>query len=303
MTQDLQKPTLLAFDAFSDYLRAALAWLKKTGRGSQRQVARSLGLKSPATLTMIAKGQRQPSMMTLRRFERLLQWTATEKLYAETQLLRSKAPTEAERQACDKSLASLRTSPAQRSVLINSDLFIQTWYAATILEMFHLKDFRADAAWIAARLDHKVTPAQVKDVLELMLALGLIVDDGDGVFHLASSHFFTPTGVPRRAVRTFHDSMLKRAGDALRNHPLDRRFFASQTLAVKSDCLPDAKAYLNKVLDEFTERFCEKGGDEVYHCSLQFFRLTAPSAAPDPCLNFTPPPGMIAPTPIGGQTP
>ena len=279
LTCPADRPSVMQFDAFAPYLEAVLANLrqnvKATGAGSAslRKIASGLGIKSPATLTMLSRGQRQPSVLMLRRLSRYFSWTASELLYAETLLAKAKATTAVESDRCQAELTSLRGNPAHRSTVINADLFTSTWYASIILEMFHLKDFRADPGWITERLDQDVTPKQVADILGVMQALGLLVAE-NGQLRPATTHFTTPSEVARKSLRNFHSAMLKRADKALRLQTIEERFFASQTLAIAASRVAEAKVHLDQMLDEFANKYAAPSGDEVYHCAVQFFRTT-----------------------------
>lgn len=172
-------------------------------------------------------------------------------------------------------LARLRKDREIRQ--LEGDVFavIADWYHLALLELFDLRRYEDDPAWIARTLG--VSLSETTTAIERLIRLGLLRRDGTRL-ERCSDRNFAPPGVSRDAMRKFHKQVLSKAADALVLQHSDEREFGAWMFAIDKSRLPEAK----EMLREFQRRFCRQmgtdAGDDVYCFATQLFRLTTPGS-------------------------
>lgn len=275
-------PSVYDYTCFSTYVAAYIKGRKAVEKTfSFRKLSLKMGLASPSTLAMVASGRRAPTTKMLHKFAHAIRLSKNELDYAETLIQLQKSADARERGLYAERLRQLK--PGAETVVIALDTFefIANWYHIAILEMTSLADFSGDPAALAARLGGRITEAQAEDAVERLLRLGLLKKDPDGALRKTSLSFKSPSGIPNTAIRKFHSEMLDLAKGALTEQSVDERYIAGQTMTIRKDKLPEAKRLIQEFLEKMRSLVPEEAaGDETYHLGLQYFRLTAPAAAP-----------------------
>ena len=154
--------------------------------------------------------------------------------------------------------------------------YLSTWYLPAIRELALCADFEPDPSWIAARLRPKITVAQARDALELLLALGMLANC-DGTIRPAEVSVATPHEVSGLALHNYHRQMLDRAHDSIVGVLAAERHLCGVTVAIPASLVPRLK----RELDTFQERLlalCDQrapDAERVYQLELLLFPLSA----------------------------
>jgi uncharacterized protein (TIGR02147 family) len=152
---------------------------------------------------------------------------------------------------------------------------ISNWYHLPIREMVRLPAFRPDPAWISRNLTFKVGVREVAQALRSLSELGLVALDANGRMTVAEGRLNTGDDVANEAVKRHHEEMLENARAALRMVPVEKREITSQSIAISSAKLAQAKELIRQFQDKFSQLMeDEVGGDVIYQLQMQFFPLT-----------------------------
>ena len=252
---------MMEYESYQDFLKAEL--LKRTQlnpRYSQRAFANLLGL-SPGALSEILKGKRK------------LTYKAAKKIALALNL--NKNETEDFLKLID--IENGETPPEKdiESTQLTKDIFeiVSNWYCFAILNLADTEGFRWNYAYIAKRLG--IGHFQAKDAIERMIKVGLIKETKNGL-KASEELVISPDGVPSRAIRQYHHSMLEKAQEALETQPIDKRDIRGASMAINPKYLDK----IRKEVFEFQKQLVDKYGSEkgkkteVYHLETALFSLT-----------------------------
>jgi uncharacterized protein (TIGR02147 family) len=273
-------PVAARFDvyAFFDYralLRAYYEERKRIGRGfSYRAFARKAGLKSPNHLKRVIDGERNLTAEMAERFARACGFEGEEVSYFRELVAFNEAKTEVERSARYRKLSAFRGyRKAHRLAAAEAD-YCASWYIPAIRELTARSDFREDPAWVAKQLVPPIKPTQARAALDTLLALGLLVREGDT---LRAGEQIVTTGAETRGIHivTYHRAMMQRASEAMTVIPKTQRDISSLTLALGRGGLE----LLKHRIQEFRRELLglEQTGesvDQIVQVNLQLFPLS-----------------------------
>ncbi len=277
MSEALLKPiSITQFTSFGQYLQAVFASLREESSSfSLEKFCRESGLKSKSVVSMYAQGKRFPSPKSLAKLGQYLHWTSQDLEFASLLIASERAGEAASHiNYFTKRLDSLRPLSNDTKLINDHAALLSNWFTCSVHEMFHLKDFRADPTWISHRLGGTVTPRDVLIALETLEQLKLIARDDQIGWRLLEPYWEIPSGMPSKHIRSFHRMMLTRGARALEHDLIQDRFFVGQTVAIKESDLPEAKRFIDEMMDKFTKRFFCQDSDQVFHCAAHFFPLT-----------------------------
>jgi uncharacterized protein (TIGR02147 family) len=276
-------PDIYAYLDYRVYLREWFAARKAANpRFSHRAFVRRAGRASPSALLHVMEGKRDLSAQGVADFSRALGLRSEEAGFfaALVDLGQATHPDERAR-AWDRVSATRRFREARRLEGDGME-YLSAWYYPAVRELSLCDGFRAEPEWIAGHLRPKVTPAQARKALDLLLSMGLLERREDGSVIATQASVVTPHEVAGLAAFNFHKAMCERGLHALSDFPYPERHYCAVTVAIPADLLPRLK----QELDAFQERLLDlcdgdtRPKDRVFQANLQLFPLTTPVDAP-----------------------
>ena len=229
--------------------------MSKNPRYGQRAFAKSLGI-SPGALSEILSGKRNLSAKKASQLADKLGYTSVERDYFLSLVLGN---------------VSLELQKFSEKNLTH-EMFqvISNPHCFNILNLIDCEGFTWDAIWIARKLG--IQKAQVEQAIEQMIRVGLIEKRGP---HLVASEdfVFAPEGVPSRAIKDYHKSILESAIVSLEEQDLETREISGVTFAIE----PSKMSQLKKEIKDFQTHIVEKysGGrpTRVVHLESVLFKV------------------------------
>jgi len=260
---------------YRQFLRQRFAHLKKTRALTHRAFSKKAGFSSPNFLKLVIEGQRNLTEKSIPKISQALELDARESEFFSHLVRFNQAKRVEEKAAVYEQLKLLRRDlPLQRLEHSQFDYF-NHWYAVAIRELIGLKDFREDAEWIAAKLRHEVSPAQVRRSLRLLERLGLVHRDKTGHLRQEQAPLSSGDEVSSLGAYRFHQNMMEKAKQALRDTPAPLRDISSVTVAVTQDTSERIKQKIRQFRKEILSMVEDEGRAEaVYQMNIQFFNLT-----------------------------
>lgn len=244
-----------------------------TGTFSFRLMARKLNLRSPSQLTMVARGEREPSTLLLLKLGEYFRLSEEEKGYLSAITGLRKAQTLPEKRHFAGAIGKHRLRCQDLILELAHLRFLSNWYMFAILSATDLANFDATPAIIAAQLGQGITAKQVSDAIELMQNLGLLARDDSGRLYRTTANIRTPANFPDAVIQNHHQSMCELAKEAVTSQAVDERYFSSTMVAIPHDKMELA----GRLISEFRTRFVGEmtGGrmDRVYHLGVHFFKV------------------------------
>ncbi len=274
----MDRPALIGYENFRDYLRDWYLWMKECKPGfSYRTFSRWAGFKSPNQLQLIIQGKRNITPETLPIFVKILKLTRRERSYFELLVHLNQATTAEAKAGFLKQLTTYFKH-------VGNDLkhsqyeYLMKWFYPVIRELMTVAQIKPDRHAIARRVGHGVTPRQVDEALEKLLLLGLLVRDGPN--RLKQADAIVTTGEETTAVASYfyHEQMTRLALEALAQQLPAERNFSGITLACREEDVAEISQILSdcrRQILSYLESRSRAPDDHVYQLNLQFFRVTA----------------------------
>lgn len=269
-------PDVFQYVSYRRYLSDWYAARKRADRRfSHRLFARRAGAASPSLLAEVIAAKRNLSPAMVEGFVRALGLQGSAMAFFGDLVALDQGETEAERNAAWERIAAHRRFRSARPIEGAAFAYLSSWYVPATRELALRPDFRADPEWVARTLEPRIAPAQAREALETLRALGLLVER-DGRTVPADTSVATAHQVQGLAVHNYHRQMLERARAAIEAVPSIERHLVGVTVAVPEALVPALK----RELDAFQERLlhlCDEhaaGAERVYQIELCLFPLS-----------------------------
>ena len=173
-------------------------------------------------------------------------------------------------------LQSRRLQQRQPLRAANAEYFAR-WYHIPIREMVGLKGFREDAAWIARRLGHDISPQEVKAAIERMLQLGLLQRDANGKLRQSDTLVTPDSSLAVSALKDCHRHLLSKGSEALEKQRAARREISGITIPVSGKLREEMRRKIIEFRREMLRlSAAASDAEDVYQLNIQFFALTEP---------------------------
>ena len=253
-------------------------------RYSHRLFARKAGHKNPSLLLLVIQGKRNLSPTNVAGFARALGLNADQSRFFAHLVQLGQATTQEEQNAAWEYISASRRFRDARALDGQGFEVISRWYHSAIHELARRDDFAADPAWVARTLRPRITTAQARAALDLLLSLGMLVPDAQKRVAPADVSLKTAHEVAGLAARNYHDGMLDLARQSIAGSARDERHLAAVTVCIPRSLIPTLK----REIDAFQERLldlCDGATDDreqVYQAHLALFPLSEPPASGEP---------------------
>jgi uncharacterized protein (TIGR02147 family) len=261
-------------------LRDYYARMKARRRGfSHRAFSRRAGLGSPNHLKRVMDGARNLTHEMAGRFAQAMGLEGDEADYFVQLVQFGQARTSRERSAAYAKLASFTAYRRTRKLDLAHAAYHSTWYIPVVRELAGRRDFRAEPAWIAARLFPPIKPAEARAALRTLLEIRLLEAQPDG--RVVQSSPLVSTGPEMHAlhIAEYHRTMMARAAASIDLVASERRDISALTLLVSGSGLRRVKQKIQRFRRELLRLALEEvEATQVIQVNFQLFPL---SVAPD----------------------
>jgi uncharacterized protein (TIGR02147 family) len=267
---------IFAFLDYRAFLRETYAAKKAEGRGfSFRAFSQRAGLGAPNHLKRVMDGDRNLGADVALRYARALALDADESAYFCDLVTFNQAKTDVERNAALHRLSSSRGYRRANKLELAQATYHANWYLPAIREMALLPDFRADPAWVAARLLPPISAAEAGRALDTLFELGLLQRDPEGRVTQGEALVTTGSEAFGLHVRNYHRAMLERAAEAMQVVPPPERDISSLTFCADDEALRAIKQRIQSFRRELIDWLADRPQcTRVVQLNFQVFPLT-----------------------------
>ena len=260
---------------YREFLRAYYELKKAQKPGlSLRAFSRRAGLKSPNYLKLVIDGDRNLTQ------ERALRFAEAAGLHGESVdyfcslVALNQARSATERELQYSRLRAFRRYRETHKLDAAQEAYHAHWYVPAIRELCARADFVDDPKWIARTLLPPITPAQARQAIAALCALGLLVRGEDGRLRQAEPLIETPDVPLGHQVVRYHREMMRLASEALERVPREDREIASLTLCISQRALLELKGELERIEQQLLQRFPSEDAERVVQVNFQMFPLS-----------------------------
>lgn len=242
---------------------------------SIRMWSKQLGFKSPATLNMILRGHRNPGIEAQEKLAQYFKFSGREKEYF-YELVRLERFRDNEEIRFNILKRIQKLNPNDDFKIIDFDLFsiISNWYVYAIREMINSKNFKEGPQWIANKLNNVITVAQVKEALNSLERSGMVERADNGRLKVTNAQISTPFDIANEAGKCFHEEMISKAKESIRNCSPDKRDISAITFNMDLNDLEAFKKDIIKFRRSLYRKYENLKADNTYQLNIQLFPLT-----------------------------
>jgi uncharacterized protein (TIGR02147 family) len=266
---------IFAYFGYRAFLRDAYADLKQRQAGfSYRWFARRAGMTSPNFLKLVIDGKRNLSAASTERFATALELSSNETAFFRELVGFGQARSAAEKNRHFERIGAYRQHRAVCALERHQFEYLSHWWYPAIRELVACEGFVEDAEWIAGRLVPAITPAQARQALDLLHALGFVERDERGRLRQRTPMLSTGPEVRSLAVGNFHRQMMERAAASIDLVDRDLRDISGVTIALSPEAFQRVK---QKIVELRAELLAVSAGDDrptrVVQVNFQLFPL------------------------------
>ncbi len=249
---------------------------RKTGRSaiSYRYLARKAGVNSSAFFKFIIEGKRNLTKQTILKTATALKLNDRETEYFENLVFFNQAKTVKEK---DYFFARLiQHQKSMKAARVGEDYYeyYSAWYHCVIRELAVMLDVKEDWERLARLVKPRITAKQVKQSVQLLLALGFLKKDNDRYVQ-TEPIVSTGYGIKAHQVIQFQIDMLKNAMEAFNNSSERQRLNSSTTFGISGGLY----AQFVEIIRDFRSKLMELARHDehpevVYQLNLNFFPVS-----------------------------
>ncbi len=154
--------------------------------------------------------------------------------------------------------------------------YFSQWYNPVVRELVALRPVtRKNADSLCQFITPRVSPAQLRKSLSLLLELGLIREQKDGILVRCNRSVTTGEGWHSVTIHTYQRAILEQAKKALESIPREQRDISTITMSVSSSRFAQIQEKIRKLRAELRDMAAEeKQADRVYQCTFAVFPFT-----------------------------
>ena len=227
---------VFAYFDYRSFLRDAYTDLKERQPGfSFRWFARRAGMTSPNFLKLVMDGKRNLTADSTGRFAAALGLSSQETEFFRELVGFNQAKSAADKNRHFERIGAYRQHRAVCALERHQFEYLSRWWYPAIRELVACEGFVEDEEWIGQRLVPPISPAQARQALDLLLALGFLERDGDGRLRQREQLLSTGPEVRSLAVGNFHRQMMERAAASIELVERELRDISGVTVALSPE--------------------------------------------------------------------
>ena len=268
------KPDIFDYLSYREFMKDFYTKAKEHTRGmSFRKLSKQSGFSSPNFYKLVMENQRNLSVEAAERVAAALKLKPDEASFFMALVDFDQAENRTKKnESFERISASRHFRKAGR---IEPDFFeyLSHWYYPTIREMTARADFHLDATWIAQELSPPIPVEDVERALEVLLRLGYIVEEEEGV-RRGDASLTTGHEVNSLAIVNYHHQMIERGAESIERIPREYRDISALTMCVRPEQVPELKRRVHafrETLMALTDPI--EDPTTVYQLNIQLFPL------------------------------
>ncbi len=266
-------PEIFGYLDYRAYLKDWYEARKKKEKGfSYRVLAREVGYRSHAFFSLVLQRRSNISMEVAMGFANCIGLVGLEREYFLLLVSCNQEELPSQRRILFQRLQELNGTPAA-TLREDQDAFLASWRHAALREMLAILPFQGGEAQWGERMIPPATANEVRQSLDLLLALGLAHRTARGVVR-TDPRLFTGTNYTEAATRGFMQQVHELGGEALERFPRAERHHGWATLSVSEATLETMRAELRALVQRFlTLAEKDDAPDRVMQLNLELFPL------------------------------
>lgn len=268
-----KKPYIYDFSDFRAFLEAYYEFLKsKAPKLSKRQWSANIhySLADGSQISRVINGRKNATSSLVKKLIEYFGYTGTEKEYFQDLVAFNQSISPKEKTRLFEKLSQYKNSFA-RQMDRREYKFFKEWYFPPIWSFLSTHPRISDAKHIAKVLEHKVSVPEVKQALEIMLELGLIVKVANG-YKVTGEHVSTPEELKDITLMEYNKQFLQKSLERLDEVPAESRQYNTMVISCSKQGFEEIKTALQKFQNTIRMIVSQdQEENQVYALGMQLF--------------------------------
>jgi uncharacterized protein (TIGR02147 family) len=248
---------------------------KKDSYFSYRYFSNKAGFSSPNFLKLVIEGKRNLTNASIAKVSKGFGFSKQERESFEALVFMNQAKDYEQKNHYLKKVMSIKGYNNIRRIEKKSYEYFSKWYNLAIRETVMFRGRNLTAEQIAGILNPKITTREAEKSINLLMEIGLIRKDKDGLWEQSDPALTTGPEVQSLAIANLHREMLRLATESIERYPADKRDITALTLRVNSGDMEELKRRIAHFRKELLESaLVEEDTDQVIQVNIQAFPLT-----------------------------
>jgi uncharacterized protein (TIGR02147 family) len=162
--------------------------------------------------------------------------------------------------------------PQYQQITLDVFSLLSDWYHYGILSLLDIPKTKFEARWIAKKLG--ISQIQAKMAMDRLKRLNLIHKQ-NGKWLQSGQHFKVENTISTGATRKYHEQILNKAIESLKNDPIEVRDFSAMTMAIDPKMIPYAieriRSFRRKLMQDLESKSSPKA---VYNLAVQIYPVS-----------------------------
>ena len=277
-SRDHSPPNLFDYFDYREYLHDYYQHHKRRNPAySYRLFARKAKLGSPNYLKLVVDGKRRITDRTLFQFARGLGLNRDEEKYFRELVMYQEVSDPDSKELHLRSLLKYQEKQRTPTPLKAEKIkFLLDWHHAVIRELVSTKDFKEDPAWVAKRLGNKITEAQAKESIDLLVRLQILNRGPNGRLEQREPLLTSSDEVPSHVIRSLHRTYLRKAINSIFAVPMEKRELSGLVLSIPNHRMKEIKEEIKEFRKKLNRKYgLDRDADEVFFVGLYLFPVTS----------------------------
>lgn len=272
----MKKPLVFEYLDYRIFLKDMYAYRKKKDQYfSYRQFSGKAGFASPNFLKLVIDDQRNLSPASILKIAKGFGIKGTQRDFFENLVLMNQAQEHEQRNYYYQKMISISGFKKIHKIAKSQYQYFSKWYYPVIREMIRFNGGNLSAEQVARLLRPKISIAEAKSGINLLVRLGLIQKNADDQWELIEDNISTGPEVKSLVVANFHKEMLRLAGESIDGVPAVKRDISALTLCINRERFSELKsriiAFRKELLDLADS---DQDPDQVIQVNIQLFPLS-----------------------------
>lgn len=273
-TEEKKLPKIFDYTDYRKYLRDYYASMKSTtSYFSHRYFAQKAGIRSPNFLKNVMEGKKNLTKESALKFAKALGLRKKEIEYFENMVFFDQSKTSDKKQYYYDRMILFSKNVVKATIEEDQIGYFHKWYHCIVRELVVIRDYQDNWIKLANDVRPRITLAQARKSVELLLKLKLIKKNKDGTYSQTSRNVTAGSKpVDIMVIRNYHKQALENAKRSLDSFHTDERNCSSLVMSVTEDTYKE----IVEEIDEFRNRITliankSEGSDRVYKLAIQLF--------------------------------
>lgn len=258
-----------------DYLKAIFDLKKRHNpQYSLRAWSAKMQFKSSATIFQLLSKKKRLRPDILVNIYKGISLSPNERQYFETLVNYINEQSEKDKELHLNEIEKHRRFNIIKNVPLEATDIISSWYSLIIMEMINLSDFKNDPQWISTRLGNKVSAEEIDQMLDSLVAHGLLKECNGKLIKTNQRLVAGDDGKVSMAIRKNHQQLLLQASSAIDEQSIEKRYISSTAITIDSKKLPEAFELIKEFRTNLVKLIEKESGDSTYQLNVQLFSIT-----------------------------